>query len=181
MSNISAGTTVGTALVSEGNTVGTLVLRTNGTTTAVTIGTDQSATFAGEATFSSTATVTGAATFSSTATVNGGLNESQVDLTGTAVDIDCALGNVFALTTSGATTFNTPTNVPASGTAYGFILKITAGGTHTVDYSGLGTNVYWAGGTAPDAPASGETDVLGFLTYDGGTSWYAFLAGDAMA
>ena len=181
MSNISAGTTVGTALVNEGNTDGTLVLRTNGTTTAVTIGTDQSATFAGAATFSSTATVTGAATFSSTATVNGGLNESQVDLTGTAVDINCALGNVFALTTSGATTFNTPTNVPASGTAYGFILKITAGGTHTVDYSGLGTNVYWAGGTAPDAPASGETDVLGFLTYDGGTSWYAFLAGDAMA
>lgn len=163
MSNISAGTTVGTALVSEGNTDGTLVLRTNGTTTAVTIGTDQSATFAG------------------TATINGGLNESQVDLTGTDPIINCALGNVFALTTSGATTLNAPTNIPASGTAYGFILKITAGGTHTVDYSGLGTNVYWAGGTAPDAPASGETDVLGFLTYDGGTSWYAFLAGDAMA
>ena len=169
MSKISAGITTLTALQSEADVTGELQLRTNGTTTALTLGTDQAATFAG------------AATFSSTATVNGGLNENQVDLTGTAVDINCALGNVFALTTSGATTFNTPTNVPASGTAYGFILKITAGGTHTVDYSGLGTNVYWAGGTAPDAPASGETDVLGFLTYDGGTSWYAFLAGDAMA
>lgn len=175
MSNISAGTTVGTALINEGNTDGTLVLRTNGTTTALTLNTDQSAVFAGAA------TVTGAATFSSTTTINAGLNEKQVALTGTAVDLDCSLGNVFALTTSGATTFNTPTNVPASGNAYGFILKLTAGGTHTVDYTGLGTNVYWAGGTAPDAPASGETDVLGFLTYDGGTSWYAFLAGDAMA
>lgn len=169
MSNISAGTTVGTALVNEGNTDGTLVLRTNGTTTAVTIGTDQSATFAGEA------------LFQGNAEVRGGLYENQQGLTGTSITIDAATGNVFSLTTSGATTFNAVTNVPVSGTAYGFILHITAGGTHTVDYSGLGTNVRWAGGTAPDAPASGETDVLGFLTYDGGTNWYAFLAGDAMA
>ena len=168
MSNISAGTTVGTALVSEGNTDGTLVLRTNGTTTAVTIGTDQSATFAG------------AATFSSTATVNGGLNESQVDITDASPVIDCSAGNVFAITTTGNPVAFTASNVPASGTAYGFILKITASGTVTVNYAGLGT-LYWAGGTVPDPPASGETDVLGFLTYDGGTSWYAFLAGDAMA
>jgi len=168
MSNISAGTTVGTALVNEGNTDGTLVLRTNGTTTAVTIGTDQSATFAG------------AATFSSTATVSGGLNESQVDITDASPVIDCSAGNVFAITTTGNPVAFTASNVPASGTAYGFILKITASGTVTVNYAGLGT-LYWAGGTAPDAPASGETDVLGFLTYDGGTNWYGFLAGDAMA
>jgi len=41
MSTISAGTTVGTALVNTGDTTGTLVLQTNGTTTAVTIGTNQ--------------------------------------------------------------------------------------------------------------------------------------------
>ena len=35
MSSISAGTTIGTALVSEGTTDGTLVLKTNGTTTAL--------------------------------------------------------------------------------------------------------------------------------------------------
>lgn len=47
MSTISAGLTSGTALVSSGDTTGQLVFRTNGTTTALTLGTDQSATFAG--------------------------------------------------------------------------------------------------------------------------------------
>lgn len=47
MSTISAGTTSGTALVSSGDTTGELVFKTNGTTTALTLGTDQSATFAG--------------------------------------------------------------------------------------------------------------------------------------
>jgi len=47
MSSISAGTTLGTGLVSEGDTTGELVLKTNGGTTAVTIGTDQSVAFAG--------------------------------------------------------------------------------------------------------------------------------------
>ena len=39
----------------------------------------------------------------------------------------------------------------------------------------------WPGGTAPDAPASGETDVFVFYTVDGGTNWYGFQAGDALA
>jgi hypothetical protein len=46
MSSISAGLSDGTALVSTGDTTGELVLKTNGGTTAVTIGTDQSVTFA---------------------------------------------------------------------------------------------------------------------------------------
>lgn len=104
-------------------------------------------------------------------------DETYVALSGTTPAVDCAAGNVFSLSTTGNTTF-TFTNPPASGTGYGFILKITAGGTHTITYP---ASVDWAGATAPDAPASGETDVLGFLTYDGGTTWYGFLAGDAMA
>lgn len=43
------------------------------------------------------------------------------------------------------------------------------------------SSVSWAGGTAPDAPAVGETDVLVFYTDDGGTNWYGFQAGGAMA
>lgn len=39
----------------------------------------------------------------------------------------------------------------------------------------------WAGGTAPDAPADGEVDVLTFFTTDTGTTWYGFQDGDAMA
>ena len=43
------------------------------------------------------------------------------------------------------------------------------------------TAVDWPAGTAPAAPAAGETDVLAFYTDDGGTNWYGFQAGDAMA
>ena len=41
-------------------------------------------------------------------------------------------------------------------------------------------SVKFAGGTAPDAPANGETDILSFYTTDGGTTYYGFKAGDAM-
>jgi hypothetical protein len=130
--------------------------------------------------------ISSATTLNSTgdATMNANLiaesyQESTVDLTGTTPTIDCATGNVFNLTTSGNTTFQAATNVPTTGTGYGFMLKLIAGGTHTVDYSSLGTNVYFAGGTAPDAPASGETDILVFTTMDGGTTWYGALSIDA--
>jgi hypothetical protein len=42
-------------------------------------------------------------------------------------------------------------------------------------------SVKWPSGTAPNAPASGETDVLSFYTTDGGTTWYGFQVGDALA
>jgi hypothetical protein len=161
MSKISAGITTLTALQSEADVSGELELRTNGTTTALTLGTDQSATFAGAA------------------DIGGGLSENQVTLAGTSPVIDCSAGNVFALTTVGSPTTFTASNVPSSGTAYGFILKLTQSGSDSISYN-FGT-VRWAGGTVPTPPASGETDVLGFFTYDGGTTWYGFLAGDAMA
>ena len=104
-------------------------------------------------------------------------NETYAALSGTSPAVNCEAGNVFALSTSGNTTF-TFTNPPASGTAYGFTLKVTAGGTHTLTWPGT---VDWAGGSAPDAPASGETNVLVFITYDGGTTWYGFQAGAALA
>ena len=103
-------------------------------------------------------------------------NETYVSLSAAAsVTIDCETGNVFALTTNQNTTL-VFSNPPASGTAYGFTLKLTSGGSHSITYPG---SVDFAGGTAPDAPASGETDVLVFITVDGGTNWYGALAIDA--
>ena len=103
-------------------------------------------------------------------------NETYVSLSAaSSVTIDCETGNVFALTTNQNTTF-VFSNPPASGTAYGFTLKLTSGGSHTITYP---NTVDFAGGTAPDAPASGETDVLVFITVDGGTNWYGALAIDA--
>ena len=102
-------------------------------------------------------------------------NETYVAMS--ANDVDCEAGNFFSKTISSSTTF-TFSNPPASDTGYGFVLKLTSSGTNTVTYPAA---VDWAGGTAPDAPASGETDILCFITHDAGTTWYGFLAGDAVA
>jgi hypothetical protein len=139
-------------------------------------------THSGNVTITGDVTLTGALSNTGDASVTGefiadSLNETYSALSGTSVTIDCEAGNFFALTTSGNTTF-TFSNPPTSGTAYSFTLKLTAGGTHTITYP---ASVDWAGGTAPDAPASTETDLLAFTTYDGGTTWYGFQAGDAMA
>ena len=52
MSTIAAGTTSTTGMVQSSDTTGNLVFQTNGTTTALTLGTNQSATFAGNMIFS---------------------------------------------------------------------------------------------------------------------------------
>ena len=74
---------------------------------------------------------------------------------------------------SGNTTFTF--SGAASGYIQAFVLQLTGNGS-TVTWPG---SVKWAGGTAPDAPASGETDILVFHTRDGGTNWYGVLASDA--
>ena len=69
------------------------------------------------------------------------------------------------------------TNPPASGSAGSFTLIVTNGGSATLTWP---TSVDWAGGTAPTLTSSG-VDVLTFLTVDGGSIWYGFAAGLAMA
>jgi len=94
--------------------------------------------------------------------------------------IDCDEGNLFYKTISANTTFTfdySGVNLTTDD-AYAFTLILTVSGTRTVTWP---ASVDWAGGSAPDAPASGETDVYVFITRDGGTTWYGFRAGDAMA
>lgn len=95
----------------------------------------------------------------------------------TSPTINCNQGNVFSISLSGDTIFSF-SNVPSSGTAFGVTVEIYAIGNHNVTWP---SNVKWAGGTAPDAPANGETDIVGLYTRNGGTTWYGFLAGDAMS
>ena len=65
--------------------------------------------------------------------------------------LDLSTGNVFSDAPAANVTyvFNNP---PASGTAFGFTLKVTPSATVTVTWP---ASVDWAGGTAPTAPASG--------------------------
>ena len=99
--------------------------------------------------------------------VNGSFRSNVVALAGTA--IDCATGNYFTRTVSGAASWSF-SNIPASR-AYSFILELTNGGTGTQTWF---TNTRWAGGTAPTLTSSG-VDLLGFMTDDGGSNWRGVL------
>jgi len=99
-------------------------------------------------------------------------------LSGTTPTIDADTAGGFSLTMTGDTTF-TFSGVENNKTV-GFYLELTGSG-HTVNFEPVGQTVKFAGGTAPDAPANGETDILVFITRDGGTTWYGALAIDAAA
>jgi len=96
-------------------------------------------------------------------------------LSGTSVTVNCNTAQAFSLTMTGNTTFTF--NSVSSAWSTGFVLELTGNGG-TVTWP---TSVDWAGGTAPDAPASGETDIYVFWTRDGGTTWYGVLSVDAAA
>lgn len=90
--------------------------------------------------------------------------------------LDCSAGNVFAVSLNATVTTLSFTNVPPSGTAYGLTLAVTADGTQRA--IAWGGAVKWPGGSAP-TPTSTNTkvDVFVLTTWDGGTTWYAFTAG----
>ena len=106
-----------------------------------------------------------------------GIDNTSAALSGTTPSIDVSARDTYTLTTSGNTTFSF-TNPPSSPQVGKFTLILTAGGTHTLTWP---SSVDWAGGSAPDAPASGEKNIYTFITIDGGSTYYGFLAGAAFA
>ena len=93
-----------------------------------------------------------------------------------AKTIDLTLGNSVTATTTGGTTW-TFSNPTASDELCGFSLKLVNGGSQTQTWP---ASVDWPAATAPTLTAAG-TDVLVFITCDGGTTWYGFVAGLALA
>jgi hypothetical protein len=154
----------------------------SGTVTSITAGTGLSGgtiTTTGTIAIDSTvATLTGSQTLTNktltspaiTTVVSTGTREVRIAIP--ASNIDLATGNYFSRTISGATTL-TVSNVPTTGTAVSFILDLTNGGSAAITWW---SGTKWAGGAAPTLTASGR-DVLGFFTYDGGTTWTGLLLG----
>jgi hypothetical protein len=103
----------------------------------------------------------------------GGVFENIVALSGNA--INCAQGNHFSKTVTSNITFSF-SGVP-SGKGACVSLVLTNGGNYTVTWP---TNLKWAEGTPPELTSSG-TDVLTFMTIDGGTTWYGSLSITAAA
>ena len=94
--------------------------------------------------------------------------DAYVALPANAIDMNA--GTLFSKTITATTTF-TVSNVPTSGKVGSFILELTNGGSKTTSFW---SGVKWQGGTAPTLTASG-TDLLGFYTRDGGTTWRGFM------
>ena len=99
--------------------------------------------------------------------------------TGT-VDLDLETGNVFQHTASGGNVTFTFSNPPASGNGGAFTLKwIQDSSDRTVTWP---ATVDWAAATAPTLTSgSAKVDIFTFMTVDGGTIWYGFVAGQDMS
>jgi hypothetical protein len=83
--------------------------------------------------------------------------------------LDLTLGTYRVRQVTGNTTFQF-TNPPAAG-AFGFIVELINGGSATITWPAA---VKWPSGVAPVLTPSG-TDVLVFITRDGGATWRGVL------
>ena len=84
-----------------------------------------------------------------------------------AMDLDLAQAFTATVTSGVTQSFS---NLPTGGDfSVGVILRLTNGGSQTVTWA---ASVKWAGGTAPTLTTSG-VDVIAFVTFDEGTTWYA--------
>ena len=126
-------------------------------------------------------------TFSGNVTVSAefianSYNETYAAVTSTtnATTVNCEAGNAFSHTLTENTTF-TFSNPPASGTAYSFSLEIIQDASASGFTVTWPTSVDWPAATAPTLTATASAkDVFVFYTRDGGTTFYGFIAGQAL-
>lgn len=89
--------------------------------------------------------------------------------------LNCALGNVFAVSLNAAITSLTFSNIPTG--AYSLTLAFTCDGTaRAVTWP---ASVKWSGGTAPTLTSTlNKVDIFVLNVWDGtGTTWYAMTGG----
>lgn len=124
--------------------------------------------------------------FTNAVQYNKAVSEKAVSVSSSSgtLTIDCSLGNKFSVTLSENITTLTFTNVPASGYVYGFSLEVIqdAGASgYDVSAWGAGGSIRWPESTKPTLTATASArDRFVLETSDGGTSWDAFTAGQAM-
>ena len=109
---------------------------------------------------------------------NGTITESTALGTGATVTINLQDGDNFTHTLTENVTY-TFSNPAASGKVSAFSLKVTQDSTtRTIQWP---ATVDWGNATAPTPTGtSGGVDIYIFITYDGGSTYYGFAAGQAM-
>jgi hypothetical protein len=129
-------------------------------------------------------TVPNATIFSSAVTLSSSLafgtayTESTSNVTASATtNIDCSLSNNFVITMSSNITSLTFSNVPVSGRLFylALIIRQDAIGERSLAWP---SSIKWPSGVAPVITATANKyDIITIMTYDGGTSWSGFVAG----
>ena len=110
-------------------------------------------------------------------------NETYAAVTSTsnATTVNCHNGNTFSHVLTENTTF-TFSNPPASGTGYTMSIEIIQDASASGFSVTWPASVDWPAATAPTLTATASAkDVFVFTTRDGGTTWYGFIAGQALA
>jgi hypothetical protein len=117
-------------------------------------------------------------TFSSTITFGTAYNESTVTINAVSTTtIDCSLSNNFIIQMGTNITNLTFTNVPASNRLFyvALIFRQDAAGGRTISWP---ASVKWQNGESQTLSTSAnKLDVITLMTFDGGTSFLAFVAG----
>jgi hypothetical protein len=112
---------------------------------------------------------------------NDGISEKLETLSGTSVTIDLHTSTNFTHTLSGTTSY-TFSNPEGSGYVSAFTLKVIQDSSASGYAITWPSDVDWAGGTAPTLTATANAvDIFVFYTNDGGTTYYGFVAGQALA
>jgi hypothetical protein len=110
-------------------------------------------------------------------------NETYAAVTSSsnATTVNCENANSFSHTLTENTTF-TFSNPPASGTSYTFSIEIIQDASASGFTVTWPSSVDWPAATAPTLTATASAkDIFVFTTRDGGTNWYGFTAGQALA
>lgn len=105
-----------------------------------------------------------------------GETRTTPSISGGTLTLNLENGNVFGVALNANITTLTIQNPSASGTACSFTVSFTADGTlRTITWPAA---VKWAGGVSPTMTSTnGKVDILTFVTWDAGTNWYGFVAG----
>ena len=134
------------------------------------------------------------ATFTGDVLVEGGLKEDHntgsLTNSNQTLTLDFSTGNNFEVTLVADITAIVISNMPTTGTAYAFTLKVVQDATQdrtiawnsVTDGASATYNIRWHGGTLPTLSTGGaKTDVFCFFTTDQGSNIYGFTAGQNMS
>jgi hypothetical protein len=119
----------------------------------------------------------GTVTFTGTATLKA-VRETKTApaIASNVLTLDLSAGAYFNVALNANITTLTISNPAPSGNTSAFVLAFTADGSaRTISWP---VSILWAGGAAPTlTTTNGKVDILTFVTWDGGTTYYGLVSG----